>query len=43
MLSTLLQFKTKERGNSPAKGSLMASFSDEEIERISRYLSSLKP
>ena len=41
--TTLMQFKTKERGNSPAKGSLMASFSDEEIDRVSRYLSSLQP
>ena len=41
--TTLLQFKTKERGNSPAKGSLMASFSDQEIDAVARYLASLEP
>lgn len=40
---TMLQFKTKERNNSPAKGSLMASFSDEDIDKVSRYLASFKP
>jgi cytochrome c553 len=40
---TMLDFKTKARNNSPAKGSLMASFSDEDIEKVSRYLSSFIP
>lgn len=43
LLSTLQQFKSKERGNSPSKGSLMASFEDAEIKSLARYLSSLKP
>lgn len=40
---TMLDFKTKERGNSPAKGSLLGSFTDEDIDAVSRYLAALKP
>ena len=42
LAKTMLDFKTKMRKNSPAKGSLLASFSDEEITDVACYLSSLR-
>ena len=39
---TMLDFKTKTRNNSPAKGSLMATFGDEQISAVASYLSSLR-
>ena len=39
---TMLDFKTKSRNNSPAKGSLMATFGDEQISAVASYLSSLR-
>ncbi len=41
MTKTMLDFKNKVRLNSPAKGSLMASYSDEDLKNISEYLGSL--
>lgn len=41
LTKTMLDFKTKSRNNSPAKGSLMASFADEEITDVACYLSAL--
>ncbi len=41
LAKTMLDFKSKARNNSPAKGSLMASFGDQEIVDVARYLSSL--
>ncbi len=41
LAKTMLDFKSKMRKNSPAKGSLLASFSDEEITDVACYLSSL--
>ena len=38
---TLLDFKTKSRNNSPAKGSLLGSFSDDELIAVAKYLASL--
>ena len=35
---TMLDFKNKIRTNSAAKGSLMATFSDEEISAVADYL-----
>ena len=35
---TMLDFKTKARANSPAKGSLMASYSNEDIEALAHFL-----
>ena len=35
---TMLDFKNKVRTNSPAKGSLFATFSDEEIKAVADYL-----
>lgn len=40
---TLLDFKTKTRNNSPAKGSLIGSFTDEELIAVADYLASLNP
>ena len=34
----VLEFKNKVRLNSAAKGSLLAAYSDEDIEAMSRYL-----
>ena len=42
LAKTMLDFKTKSRNNSPAKGSLMASFKDEQIIAVARYLSALR-
>lgn len=41
LTKTMLDFKNKVRLNSPAKGSLMAAFSDEAINDISAYLAGL--
>jgi len=38
---TMLDFKTKSRNNSPSKGSLIGSFSDEELIAVAKYLASL--
>ncbi len=38
---TMLEFKTKVRRNSPAKSSLMVSYSDEDIENMAKYLAGL--
>ena len=38
---TLLEFKNKIRRNSPAKGSLLATFDDADIEALARYLAGL--
>ena len=38
---TLIDFKTKARNNAPAKSSLMASFSDEELTAVAQYLATL--
>jgi len=35
---TMLDFKTKARANSPAKGSLMASYSNEDIEALADFV-----
>jgi cytochrome c553 len=40
---TLLEFKNKVRTNSPAKNSLFATFSDEDIKALADYLAGLKP
>ena len=40
--NTMLDFKNKVRLNSPAKGALFASFSDEEIESLAKYLAAYK-
>jgi cytochrome c553 len=42
LVKTMLDFKTKSRNNSPAKGSLMASFEDEDIIDVAYYLSALR-
>lgn len=42
LAKTMLDFKSKVRQNSPAKGSLLASFSDAEITDVACYLSSLQ-
>ncbi len=42
LAKTMLDFKTKSRNNSPAKGSLMASFEDEDIMDVAYYLSALR-
>ena len=39
LVKTMLDFKTKARNNSPAKGTLMASFDDDEIRDVAYYLS----
>ena len=41
MLQTMKDFKNKVRLNSPAKGSLMDSFSDEDLAAMANYLSGL--
>jgi cytochrome c553 len=38
---TMLEFKNKIRRNSPAKGSLFATFDDVDIEALARYLAGL--
>ncbi len=38
---TMLEFKEKVRLNSPAKGSLLGSFSDEQIKAMAHYLAGL--
>lgn len=38
---TMLDFKDKERNNSPAKSSLMASFSEQDIAAMAEYLAGL--
>ncbi len=38
---TMLEFKNKIRMNSPAKNSLLATFDDEDIEALARYLAGL--
>lgn len=38
---TMLDFKTKARNNSPSKGSLIGSFSDEELIAVAKYLATL--
>ncbi len=42
MLQTMKDFKNKVRLNSPAKGSLMDSFSDEDLAAMANYLSGLQ-
>lgn len=42
LAKTMRDFKTKARNNSPAKGSLMASFDDEQITDVARHLSALR-
>ena len=42
LVKTMLDFKTKSRNNSPAKGTLMASFDDEQIMDVAYYLSALR-
>jgi cytochrome c553 len=42
LAKTMLDFKTKARKNSPAKGSLMASFDDQDIVDAACYLSGLR-
>lgn len=41
LAKTMLDFKFKSRQNSPAKGSLLASFADQELINVAQYLSSL--
>ena len=41
LLQTMQDFKNKVRLNSPAKGSLMNSFSDEDLEAMAHYLAGL--
>lgn len=41
MLQTMKDFKNKVRLNSPAKGSLMDSFSDEDLAAMAHYLAEL--
>ncbi|MDH3747558.1 MAG: hypothetical protein OER97_05080 [Gammaproteobacteria bacterium] len=41
LAKTMLDFKSKARQNSPAKGSLLASFADQELVDVAEYLSSL--
>lgn len=41
-LQTMKDFKNKVRLNSPAKGSLMDSFSDEDLAAMANYLSGLR-
>ncbi|MGH6815587.1 MAG: c-type cytochrome [Hyphomicrobiaceae bacterium] len=38
---TMLDFKTKARGNNPSKSTLMATFSDDEIRAMAKYLAGL--
>ncbi|MDH4047155.1 MAG: c-type cytochrome [Gammaproteobacteria bacterium] len=39
---TMLDFKSRSRNNAPDKGSLMATFSDEQISDVAQYLSALR-
>lgn len=41
LVSTMRAFKLKERTNNPAMGSLLDTYSDEEIEALARYLGAL--
>lgn len=41
LAKTMLDFKSKARRNSPAKGSLLATFDDQELVDVAQYLSSL--
>jgi cytochrome c553 len=41
LTKTMLDFKNKVRLNSPAKGSLMASYADDDIKNISEHLADL--
>ncbi len=41
LAKTMLDFKSKSRQNSPAKGSLMASFGDQDLVVVAQHLSSL--
>jgi len=41
LLQTMKDFKHKVRKNSPAKGSLMDSFSEEDLEAMAHYLAGL--
>ena len=41
LLQTMKDFKHKVRKNSPAKGSLMDSFSEEDLEAMAQYLAGL--
>jgi len=40
---TMLDFKSKKRKNDAAKSSLLATFSDEEINAVAEYLGDFKP
>ena len=42
LVRTMLDFKTKSRNNSPAKGTLLASFEDEQISDVGYYLSTFR-
>ena len=42
LAKTMLDFKSKSRNNSPAKGSLLGSFEDQQISDVACYLSSLR-
>jgi cytochrome c553 len=42
LTKTMLDFKSRSRNNAPDKGSLMATFSDEEISNVAQYLSALR-
>jgi len=42
LTKTMLDFKTKSRNNSPAKGSLMVLFDDEQIADVAHYLSAFR-
>ena len=41
LAKTMLDFKSKSRQNSPSKGSLMASFGDQDLVDVAQHLSSL--
>lgn len=41
LAKTMLDFKSKSRQNSPTKGSLLASFADQELINVAQHLSSL--
>ena len=38
---TLLAFKTRERGNNPDKSNLLATYSDDDLKAMARYLAGL--
>jgi cytochrome c553 len=42
LTKTMLDFKNKIRLNSPAKGSLLASYLDDDLKKISQYLANLR-